>query len=293
MFSYRHAFHAGNHADVLKHTILIALLRYLTRKEVALTVIDTHAGAGLYRLDGDTAEASGEAEEGVFELLRRMGSMQGDLAADLHAYLELVAGFNPSGTLTRYPGSPFIVQRLLREQDRLKLFELNPADARSLRLNVAQLEAGRQIQHSMEDGFEASRKYLPPPSRRGLVLIDPSYEIKSDYGRVASYVADMLKLFAIGTFMVWYPVIPRAEAHDLPRKLKNLALRAGKPWLDAKLAIKSGKPAAGQRGGLAESGVFVINPPFTLKSGLEQALPQMVSLMGQDKYAAFELKAGG
>lgn len=293
MFSYRHAFHAGNHADVLKHTVLIATLQHLTQKEAALTVIDTHAGAGLYRLDGDTAQTSGEAEEGVFELLRRLETMEDDLAPALTDYVELVAGFNPSGVLKHYPGSPFIAQRLLREQDRLKLFELNPADARSLRLNVEQLEAGRQIQHAMEDGFEGSRKYLPPPSRRGLVLVDPSYELKSDYGRVTSYVEEMLKLFATGTFAVWYPVIPRPEAHDLPRKLKNMALRAGKSWLHASLAIKSGKPAPGQRAGLAESGIFIINPPFKLRPALQQALPQMVALMGQDRHAGFELKSGG
>ncbi|KAF1023109.1 MAG: Ribosomal RNA large subunit methyltransferase J [Paracidovorax wautersii] len=293
MFSYRHAFHAGNHADVLKHTVLIAMLQHLTQKEAALTVIDTHAGAGLYRLDNDAAQTSGEAEEGIFELLRRMETMEEDLAPALNDYVELVASFNPSGVLKNYPGSPFITHKLLREHDRLKLFELYPGDARSLRLNVDQLDAGRQVQHAMEDGFESSRKYLPPPSRRGLVLIDPSYELKSDYGRVTAYVAEMLKLFATGTFAVWYPIIPRPEAHDLPRKLKNLAVRAGKPWLNASLAIKSGKPAPGQRSGLAESGICIINPPHTLRPALQQALPQMVALMGQDKQAGFELKSGG
>ena len=238
MFSYRHAFHAGNHADVLKHTTLVAMLQHLTQKDAALTVVDTHAGAGLYRLDGDTAEASGEAEQGVFELLRRMEHLEGALAPALEAYVELVATFNPSGVLKAYPGSPFITQHLLREHDRLKLFELHPGDARSLRLNTEQLQAGRQIQLFMEDGFEGSRKYLPPPSRRGLVLVDPSYELKSDYGRVVAYVDEMLGRFATGTFAIWYPIIPRPESHDLPRKLKNLALRAGKSWLNASLAIK-------------------------------------------------------
>ena len=294
MFSYRHAFHAGNHADVLKHTVLIAMLRHLTQKEAALTVIDTHAGAGLYRLDSEFAETSGEAAEGFRRLLEQQGKET--LAPALQDYLDLVASFNPKGSTRVYPGSPFIIQRLLREQDRLKLYELHPTDAKTLDANVAQLDAGRQVAVLREDGFGCVPKFLPPPSRRALLLCDPSYEIKSDYARVATMASDALKRFATGTYAVWYPIIPRPEAHDLPRKLKTLATKNGKSWLHATLTVKSSKMAAGEdakRPGLPASGMFIINPPHTLKGLLQPALPQMVKLLGQDRNAAFTLDSGG
>lgn len=294
MFSYRHAFHAGNHADVLKHTVLIAMLRHLTQKEAALTVIDTHAGAGLYRLDSEFAETSGEAAEGI----RRLQSPTAaePLAPALQDYLELVASFNGKGSQRVYPGSPFIIQRLLREHDLLKLYELHPTDAKTLDANVAQLNAGRQVVVLREDGFGCVTKFLPPPSRRALLLCDPSYEIKSDYARVAAMVSDALRRFATGTYAVWYPIIPRPEAHDLPRKLRTLATKSGKPWLHATLTVKSSKMAAGEdakRPGLPASGMFVINPPHTLKGQLQPALPQLVKLLGQDRNAACTLDSGG
>jgi 23S rRNA (adenine2030-N6)-methyltransferase len=296
MFSYRHAFHAGNHADVLKHTVLIAMLSHLTQKEAALTVLDTHAGAGLYRLDSEFAETSGEAADGIARLLSAKGGEP--LAPALQAYLDLVASFNSKGSSRVYPGSPFIIQRLLREHDKLKLFELHPTDSKTLSANIAQLDAGRQVAVLREDGFEGIRKFLPPPARRALVLCDPSYEIKNDYARVATMVTEALKRFATGTYAVWYPIIPRPEAHDLPRKLKTLATKNGKPWLHATLTVKSSKlttDSAGDtvRPGLPASGMFIINPPHTLKPALQAALPQLVRLLGQDRNAAFTLDAGG
>lgn len=315
MFSYRHAFHAGNHADVLKHTALMAVLQHLTQKDTALLVVDTHAGAGLYRLDGDYAQTSGEADEGLLRLTAQpevasaadkkvvSGTAKAvkptpvERAPALQAYLDMVASFNAKGRHRVYPGSPFIMHQLLREQDRLKLFELHPTDARTLLANIGQLNAGRQIEVFDQDGFEGLKKFLPPPSRRALVLCDPSYEIKSDYARVVAMVSEALQRFATGTYMVWYPLIPRPESHDLPRKLKNLAIKAGKSWLNASLNIKSnklGKDAAGEvvRPGLSASGIFVINPPHTLKALLKEALPQMVALLGQDEHASFELESG-
>ena len=226
MFSYRHAFHAGNHADVLKHMVLIAIMRHLTQKDTALTVFDTHAGAGLYRLDGDYAETSGEAAEGFLRLIAAK-PLAGGLAPVIQDYLELVASFNTAGSHKVYPGSPFLIQRLLRERDKLKLFELHPTDAKTLSANVAQLDAGRQVAVLREDGFEGLKKFLPPPARRALVLSDPSYEIKTDYARVVAMAADSLTRFATGSYAVWYPLIPRPEAHDVPRKLKTLAVKAG------------------------------------------------------------------
>ncbi len=294
MFSYRHAFHAGNHADVLKHTVLIAALQHLTQKDAALTVLDTHAGAGLYRLDGDYASTSGEAADGVLRLL----AAQQALTPALQAYVDVVRAFNQGAGARVYPGSPFISQHLLRGHDKLKLFELHPTDLRSLAGNVAQLEAGRQVAVLHEDGFEGVKKFLPPPARRALLLCDPSYEIKSDYGRVLDMVADALKRFATGTYAVWYPIIPRPEAHDLPRRLKTMATKAGKPWLHATLTVKNSKlveAADGEkrRPGLPASGMFLINPPFTLKAALKDALPQMAELLQQDKHAAHSLESAG
>lgn len=291
MFSYRHAFHAGNHADVLKHTVLIALLKHLTIKEAPFTVIDSHAGAGLYRLDGDFAQTSAEAADGIFKL---WGA--NTLPSALKDYLEVIQSFNvQSKVLKVYPGSPFISQHMLREQDKLKLFELHPSDIKALSGNVEQLRAGRQIAVIREDGFEGPRKFIPPPSRRALLLCDPSYEIKSDYAKVQTLIGESLKRFATGTYAVWYPLIPRPEAHDLPKRLRTHANRAGKPCLNLVLTVKNSKVITAvqsgadiaKRPGLPASGMFIINPPHTLKAAMQEALPVMVELLGQDKHAAF------
>ena len=304
MFSYRHAFHAGNHADVLKHMVLLATLKHLIQKDGPIAVFDTHAGAGLYRLDGDYAQTSGEAADGYLRL--RTPPLAADagkkeaplvLAPALKDYMDMVAGFNAKGSQKVYPGSPFIIQSLLRERDKLKLFELHPTDSKTLAANIAQLEAGRQVAVLREDGFEALKKYLPPPQRRALVLSDPSYEVKTDYSRVVATIADALTRFATGTYAVWYPIIPRPEAHDVPRKLKTLATKARRSWLHATLTIKNSKittDAAGeeQRPGLPASGMFLINPPHTLKPALQAALPQLVELLAQDRHAQFTVDAG-
>ena len=334
MFSYRHAFHAGNHADVLKHATLVAILNHMLEKDAALMVVDTHAGAGLYRLDGDYAETSGESVEGYKKLVQSQNRAKdstkktalADVSVDklatkniaksvdsaktsktaataalaplLQNYLDIVAAFNKTGSHRVYPGSPFIVQQLLRDHDKLKLFELHPTDSRTLIDNIAQLEAGRKIAVLAQDGFEGAKKFLPPPSRRALLLCDPSYEMKDDYARVVTMVSDALTRFATGTYAVWYPIIPRPEAHDLPKKLKTLATKLGKSWLHATLTVKSSKLTTDSDGetvrpGLPASGMFIINPPFTLKPALALALPQMVAMLGQDKNAAFGLESGG
>ncbi len=303
MFSYHHAFHAGNHADVLKHTALIAVLRHMTQKDTALNVFDTHAGAGLYRLDGDYAQTSGEAANGYLKLVEALASANKTntaIHAGLQDYLDVVASFNTSTSHKVYPGSPFIIHHLLqgRDRDRLKLFELHPTDAKTLRANIAQLDAGRLVTVDQTDSFEALKKFLPPPSRRALVLCDPSYEMKTDYARVVAMMTDAVKRFATGTYMVWYPIIPRPEAHDLPRKLKTLAVREGRSWLNATLTVKSSKLTTDDEGevvrpGLPASGVFVINPPHTLKATLVGALGQAAKFLAQDKNKAFEVESGG
>jgi 23S rRNA (adenine2030-N6)-methyltransferase len=295
MFSYRHAFHAGNHADVLKHTVLVAVMKHLALKEVGFTAIDTHAGAGMYRLDSTDARQSGEAQEGLLALMRNKSKLSGPMAEALVDYRKVLDHFNQQGGLLNYPGSPMIAHHLLREQDKLKLFEMHPTDIRTLQTNVDALKAGRQVTVMHEDGFNGLPKYLPPSTRRGLVFIDPSYEIKLDYERVVVAVSIGMKRFSTGTYVVWYPIIPRPQAHSLPRHLTNLARQADKPWLHATLRIKTGARTDGVAGekakpvGLVDSGVVIINPPFTLYEQLQQALPQMVQLMGQDHLAGFSL----
>jgi 23S rRNA (adenine2030-N6)-methyltransferase len=293
MFSYRHAFHAGNHADVLKHLTLIAALEHLMQKDAGIQFVDTHAGAGLYRLDGDYAEKSGEAAEGVLKLKGLTNP-----PAALGAYLDLVGSFNAKGSHKIYPGSPFIIHKLLRHEarDRLKLFELHPTDHKTLSSNVQQLQAGRTVSIARADGFESLKALLPPPvsssgSRRTCVLIDPSYEIKNDYYRVVDCIQDSLKRFATGTYIVWYPIVPRPEAHDLPRKLKTLCTQAKKPWLHATLAI--GREAGSKDAGLSASGMFLVNPPYTLKPLLNEALPVVDEALARGPGHGWVVESGG
>jgi 23S rRNA (adenine2030-N6)-methyltransferase len=293
MFSYRHAFHAGNHADVLKHITLIATLRHLMQKDAGILFVDTHAGAGLYRLDGDYASKSGEASEGFLKLHTARGQ-----SPAIDDYLDLIASFNQGQSKKVYPGSPFIIQHLMRHasRDRLKLFEMHPTDIKSLSQNIAQLEAGRSVSVAEQDGFESLKSLLPPPpsgsgSRRACVLIDPSYEIKTDYFRVTDTIADALKRFPTGTYLVWYPIVGRAEAHDLPRRLKGLCNPLGKSWLHATLAI--GREYNSDDQGLSASGMFVINPPYTLRPLMEQALPILETQLGRGLGQSWLVETGG
>jgi len=296
MFSYRHAFHAGNHADVLKHITLLATLRHLQHKDGGLTLVDTHAGAGLYRLDGDYALKGGEVNDGLYKLLQAQPDPQA-WCAPVQDYLVQLGAFNPQGKVRVYPGSPVLMAQLLRPaaRDRLRLFEMHPTDIESLGGHMAQLALGRAVQVAREDGFEALKKLLPPPasangSRRAMVLIDPSYEIKSDYPKVLQAVGEALRRFSTGTYLVWYPIIPRPEAHDLPKRLRTLAQQAGKPWLHATLAI--GRPA-GVTGGLSASGMVVINPPWTLAEQLRQALAEVGPVLARGPGQGWQVDTGG
>lgn len=306
MFSYRHAFHCGNHADVLKHTALLAVLNYMTEKAVGITVLDSHAGAGLYRLDGQYARTSQEADEGVLRLLEAQQSQNVKLATALENYLSWLKASNSSeGSIINYPGSPLLIQSQLRPMDRLKAFELHPTDGRLLASTVRRLACGRQVEVVRDNGFSCVTKFFPPPTRRGLLVCDPSYEMKTDYAQVLDLVAEGLQKFATGTYFIWYPVIARADAHDLPKRLRTMANRAEKNWLDMVLTIKGASPTRqyhapefaqkaeeGKRvGGLPASGVFVINPPYVLGEQMKPALEQMVVLLGQDKNASFKLES--
>ncbi len=289
MFSYRHGFHSGNHADVLKHAALLAVIRYMTEKPVPLTVVDSHAGAGMYRLDVGQAQTSGEAAEGVQKLWAAAQDASTPLPPLLADYIALLKTFNGGTRCVNYPGSPVLVNSQMRAQDKLKLYELHPTDGRLLNQEMRKHKTGAGIEVLREDGFGCVQRFFPPPSRRGLLVCDPSYEIKNDYAKVQDLVATALTRFATGTYFVWYPIVARPEAHNLPRKLKTLSNQAGKPWMHATLQVRGGKASStgGQAtgGGLAGSGIFIVNPPFTLKGLLEPALPLLVQCMGQDQHA--------
>ncbi len=292
MFSYRHAFHDGNHADVLKHMVLIQLLQYLNQKETPYMVIDTHAGAGTYQLDGEYASKSGEAESGIGLLWDR----DDDAPTIVSEYLEQIRALNPSGRLRHYPGSPFLAEHIMREQDRLRLFEMHPTDVRQLQENFRKLEAhqvangvntttrGKRVMIQRADGYAGLKALLPPPSRRGLVLIDPSYEDKDDYRKVKVAIEESQKRFATGTFAVWYPALGRLESQQLPERLKRCA---ASDWLHVSLSISGYVEGLG----LHNSGMFIINPPWTLKAALEQAMPWLADVLGQGT-GSFVLQSG-
>lgn len=282
MLSYRHAFHAGNHADVLKHAIVTELLSYLTQKDKPFWYIDTHAGAGLYALDRGYAAKKSEFETGIAPLWRAAAEGRA-MPPLLQAYLAQVRELNADGQLRHYPGSPWLAWSLLREQDRLRLFELHSTEIQVLRDNFR--GAGRRVMLYDGDGFTGIKAILPPAPRRALVLIDPSYEDKQDYARTVQCVRESLQRFATGTYAIWYPQVQRREALQLPVQLK--ALNVGS-WLHATLTVKH--PVAGGLG-LHGSGMFVINPPWTLQAALQGALPLLTELLGQDDGARFTLEA--
>lgn len=277
MLSYRHAFHAGNHADVLKHLVLLELLDYYNRKDKSWVYIDTHAGAGCYALDGDQAEKTSEFVDGVGRLWDC-----DDLPAPLTAYVKAVRQFNPHGRLVFYPGSPALAMTVARPQDRLRLFELHPADAVSLQQTFA--TETERVQVRKADGFSGLRSLLPPPSRRAVVLIDPPYEVKDDYRQAVDTLRDAMRRFPTGTYALWYPMLARPEARQLPERLAALGAES---WLDVRLAVR-GAPKDGF--GMFGSGLFVVNPPWVLPERLEAVLPRLVELLGENAEAGFDLE---
>jgi 23S rRNA (adenine2030-N6)-methyltransferase len=267
VLAYRHAFHAGNHADVLKHLVLMLVLEHLNGKDKGWRFVDTHAGAGGYSLEGRYAQKKGEYLDGIARLWER-----DDLPAPVVRYVELVRRFNPQGGLEQYPGSPAIARMLCRPQDDLRLFELHPTDHRIL---AAYLGAERHVQVAAGDGFDGLKSVLPPPTRRGAVLIDPSYEGDRDYGRVVAALRDALQRFADGTYLVWVPQVSKVQAAELPRRIEALA---PKGWLHARLTVA--KPDA-HGFGLAGSSMLVLNPPHTLHATLAEVLPWLAGVLGR------------
>jgi len=275
MLAYRHAFHAGNHADVLKHIVLMLVLRHMNAKPKAYRFVDTHGGAGGYSLEGRYAQKKGEYERGIGRLWTRT-----DLPETVADYVALVRRFNPDGVLAQYPGSPALAQMLLRPHDQLRAFELHPTEQKILRATLA---ATPEAIAYDGDGFAGLKSQLPPSSRRAAVLIDPSYEGNADYGRVVATLREALARFASGVYMVWYPQVSKLEAASLPKRLEALA---PKGWLHARLSVQ--QPDA-QGFGLAGSGMFVINPPHALAGQLQAVLPWLVDVLGQYDDAHFAL----
>ena len=293
MFSYRHAFHAGNHADVLKHFITIQLLQYLNQKDVAYSYIDTHSGAGVYELDGAFASKNAEYDTGIGPLWNLT-----DMPAPVKEYVDLVRGMNPSGKMRYYPGSPYVADKVAREQDRLRLFELHPADSKLLADNFRKLDEhaaqqgirstvrGKRVLVTRGDGFAALKALLPPPSRRALVLIDPPYEDKQDYKKTKDVLAEALGRFPTGTYAVWYPLLQRMESRQFADKLKQLPAAE---WLNVVLTTKKPTPDGF---GLHSSGMFILNPPYTLEPMLKEVMPWLVKALGKDSGARFTLEKG-
>src|SRR5690606_8833181 len=234
-----------------------------------------------------------EFETGIGPLWERK-----DLPPAVADYVELVRSLNPSGKMRYYPGSPYCAEQVLRDQDRLRLFELHPADSKLLADNFRKLEAhaaaqgkrptarGKRVMIDRTDGFAALKALLPPPSRRALVLIDPPYEDKVDYRRVVDAVSDGLRRFASGVYAVWYPDLNRNESRQMPERLKKLASNG---WLNVTLSISSPSPDGF---GLRSSGMFIHNPPWTLEATLREVMPYLVDVLGKDSGATFSIEQG-
>ena len=290
MFSYRHAFHAGNHADVLKHVITIQLLNYMAQKEAPYLYVDTHAGAGLYALDTGYAAKNAEYENGIGKLWDKK-----DLPPALQDYLDLIKSINPSGKLRYYPGSPYCAEQVMRLEDRLRLFEMHPSDVKILQENMRKREMhqaeqgqkarGKRVMVMAGDGFDSLKALLPPPQRRGIVLIDPPYEDKRDYKRVKDTLAIALERFPTGTYAVWYPILQRMESREFARKLGQLPAE----WLHVSLSISQPMPDGF---GLHSSAMFIINPPWTLEASLREVMPYLVKNLGVDSDAKFTIETG-
>jgi 23S rRNA (adenine2030-N6)-methyltransferase len=287
MFSYRHAFHAGSHADILKHLITVQLVRYLQEKPGALSIVDTHAGAGLYNLQDGFAAISQESAGGIIRLKDYLASTGTHVPTSTAEYLACVAIENGPESAALYPGSPYILARLLRPQDRLRLFELHPNEIDILRGNMHQLGLDKQIDIYAADGFSRLKGLLPPPSRRGLVLIDPSYEDKNDYRNLESCLEEALDRFATGCFAIWYPVIARRESITLPDRLKAIAKAHQRTWLRAELRTEN---TSGERR-LQDSCMFIFYPPWTLQGHLKDALPILKNALGLNSGASYTLQS--
>lgn len=278
MLSYRHGFHAGNFADVLKHMVLARILAHLVSKPKPFCCIDTHAGAGVYALESRHAQKNREFDDGVGLLWER-----DDLPAVVASYLDVVRMLNGDGLLRRYPGSPFFERLWLRAHDRLLLHELHPADFEALSEFAG--DDGR-IRVKRQDGFEACVALLPPAERRGLVVIDPSYELKTDYRLAVKTLARAYRRFATGVYALWYPVIERSRVHALEGALQASGIERAH-------LFELGVRPDGVGGGMTASGMIVVNGPWTLEAEMREALPWLAGVLGQDGGGYFRMYSLG
>jgi 23S rRNA (adenine2030-N6)-methyltransferase len=261
MFSYQHGFHAGGFADVHKHTALCLLLDHLRRKETPFCVIDSHAGRGLYDLTGLQARKTGEWQHGIGRLVDTEPESDG-----LVRYLETVAGLNENDEIRSYPGSPMIAARMLRPGDRLLLVEGHPSEHAALR---RQFRGDPRVHIHKRDSFEALPALVPPAERRGLVLMDPSYEIKSEYERIPAIIEAALRRWANGIIAIWYPVLP---------ELRHETLLLGMEALDRPILVAE-LTGSGSERGLAGTGLIVVNPPWQFDTGLAAAGAEIANLL--------------
>jgi 23S rRNA (adenine2030-N6)-methyltransferase len=261
--NYRHAYHAGNFADVVKHAVLCRVLLHLRGKPAAFRVLDTHAGAGVYDLAGLEASRSGEWRHGIARL--QQASVAAEVGALLAPYLDVVAAHNGDGRLTSYPGSPALVRAWLRSQDRLVACELEPRAAVALAHNLR----GRNVRVVAIDGWTALTAYLPPKERRGLVLIDPPFEQPGEFARLADRLAAAYRKWATGLYLLWYPIKDRRECENFGRRLADSGI--GKT-LRAELTIDD------RADRLAGAGLVLVNPPWTLEHELSVLLPALAAI---------------
>lgn len=275
MLSYRHAFHAGNHADVLKHYVLGLVLAHTVQKPAPFWYVDTHAGAGLYSLTEGYAAQNAEFELGIEKLM-----FAENLPAPLAEFVAQIKSFN-TNKLAFYPGSPLLAQQYLRADDKMRLFELHPNDNQLLLENFKR--QGRQVKIDLQDGFAGLKATLPPPPRRAVVLIDPPYEDKQDYLRVVKTIKESLARFATGTYMVWYPLLQRPEPNEMIDSLIELN---APNWLHIAMTIQ--EPSA-EGFGMFGSGLFIINPPWTLAKTLAETMPTLTKLLALDDTAEYVL----
>lgn len=271
MLSYRHSFHAGNFADVIKHVVIVEVLKYLSKKDKAFDYIDTHAGAGLFSLESGHATKLHEYTNGI-------GNMDAGDWPELARYFDIINSFNENGCLAYYPGSPLFARDFLRAQDKAWLYELHPADFELLAKNVGD---DRRLRLKQEDGFKGLLSLLPPLSRRGLVLIDPSYEMKTDYQQVVDTLTLAHKKFPTGTYAIWYPVVDRSRVISLEKNIVASGIRNIQRF---ELALAPDSHASG----MTAAGMIVINPPWTLMEKMSHLLPRLVALLTDDKVGSFQ-----
>jgi 23S rRNA (adenine2030-N6)-methyltransferase len=274
--NYQHAFHAGNFADVHKHAVLARVLMYLRQKPAAFRVIDSHAGTGRYDLLAAEATRSGEWRDGIARLWDEIGRRPQACRDLLAPYLEAIAACNPAGGLRVYPGSPLIAQHLLRSQDRLIACELEP---KSFALLAGVLRGDRRAKALAIDGWTAIAAYVPPKERRGLIVVDPPFEERADFTRLAETLATAHRKWSTGTFMLWYPIKTREAPDALSRRLGRLGIAK---ILRSELIVGPLREDAG----LSGSGLIVVNPPFTLEQDLRVLLPALSRILGPEGHPA-------